>query len=966
MKKLLLLCVLSVVCSALFAQATDLVVDCQTAGLLSSKINYGDQQTVKNLKVTGIIDQTDLSFIGGLITQYNLDGILDISECHIDYYGTIDEEFHGIPGMKKKDTLRVYKIPQYVKRVDACTYNLFVDTLYFDCRMNYVKMSCFDGPSTDLNCLYLGENIDSIPDMAFLEEGLINTKLKLRSVNFHPNTRYIGNRALPFITSCNFNELKKIEYLGKNSLISTELQDTINIPKSINGTFYIFAFRYRDGQHIIIEDNISIIDGTIWGYWGGGDTNGSTSAKLIFHINNDTPPIIRNYDFSSEETNLSSSTLYVPKGAKQAYINSSWKNANIIELNPAEKIELDTHEIVLDKGYKKQLLVLFTPEDADEEKLVWESGNDSIVVVNENGIVSAVSPGQTYIHVRTSNTMLKDSCLVVVRKNVTGISFEKPDIVLRNIGDTCQLKPEITPVDATEKRIIWKSYNEQVCTVSSEGLVTATGAGTALVTATTVDGGHTATCSVKVIQHVTDLYLGEKTLSLKTGDSEQIHPTINPTNADNKKITWSSSNNLVASVDANGNVKALKAGEAWIKAVSADNAEAKDSCKITVTQPVTGITLSKESHTFDNAGEKMQLTATVLPEDATNKEVRWISSNENVCIVQNGLVTAIAAGTATVTVTTVDGSFTANCIIKVVQHVSKVELNKLTLSLKVDESERLTATISPDNAEDKTVVWSSSNEQVATVDANGNVKALKAGEAWIKAVSVDNAEAKDSCKVTVKQPVTGISLSLETIRLTNIGENIQLEATVLPEDASNKEVKWTSSNESVCVVANGKVIATGFGTTVVMATTIDGGFMASCAVVVERETISVTSVEISQLSASLKKGETLQLSATVKPENATNKNVIWKSSNENVCAVTQTGLVVAIGEGKTIITVVPENGVGQAQCEVNVTSIEDAITDIFSDGHPSKQTVYDMMGRKVTHLVKGHLYIRNGQKFIAK
>ena len=478
----------------------------------------------------------------------------------------------------------------------------------------------------------------------------------------------------------------------------------------------------------------------------------------------------------------------------------------------------------------------------------------------------------------SSDGLIRDTCKVTVKAHAESISLSTNSVVLTNIGDSQKIGVTILPENAVDKSVTWKSSNEQVCSVSQEGIIVATGAGSTIVTATTVDGGHTANCVVKVLQHVTGLSMEKKSMSLKVGENESLKAEVKPDNADDKAVKWSSSNELVATVDTTGNVKALKAGEAWIKVISVDNTEAKDSCKVTVTLPVTGVLLSKENYTFDKAGESLQLTATVQPEDASNKEVRWSSSNENVCIVQNGLVTAVAAGTATVTVTTVDGNFTASCVIKVVQHVTKVEMNKATLTLKVGEEEKLTASVSPDNAENKALTWMSSNEQIATVDTNGNVKAVKAGETWIKAVSVDNADAKDSCKVTVTQPVTDITLSQDTIQMTTIGENRQLEATVLPEDASNKDVKWKSSNESICMVANGKVIATGFGTAVVMVTTVDGGFMASCTVTVE------------------------------------NKN----------------------------------------------TAIENVSTSA------SKKPVYNMMGRRVSVLEKGRLYIRNGKKFIAK
>jgi uncharacterized protein YjdB len=667
----------------------------------------------------------------------------------------------------------------------------------------------------------------------------------------------------------------------------------------------------------------------------------------------------------SSRDNLKNSILYVPKGAKQAYQNSDWNICQIIENNPVTRISLSQHSIILNKEEKLLLSTTITPEDADDQRISWNSSNTDVVAVDENGNITAIAPGEAKIYAVSVATGIKDSCLVTVRKNVETINFTESQIVLANIGDSKKLEYIITPNDATEKAITWKSSNEQVCTVSDYGLVTATGPGTAIITVTTVDGGHTATCTVKVIQHVTGLTLEKHVSTLKVGEQELMRASISPDNADDKTVKWTSSNNQIAIVDSNGNVTAKKAGDVWIKAVSNDNAEAKDSCKLTVIQPVTGVSLSKENITFNYAGDKLQLTATITPADASNKDIRWSSTNDNVCVVNNGLVTAVGAGTASVTVTTVDGNYSASCIVKVTQHVANISLNKSTLSLKVGESERLSAIVTPDDVENKAVSWTSSNSQITFVDANGNVTALKAGEAWIKAVSNDNTAAKDSCKVSVIQPVTGIRVTPETYRMTNIGENIQLEVTVLPADATNKEVKWTSTNEAICMVANGKVIATGFGTAVVLATTTDGGFTASCAIVVEKETVPVTSIEISQTSAKLQKGEMLQLSATAKPNNATNKNVVWKSSNESICIVSQSGLMVALNEGNAIITVTPENGVGQAQCVVTVEDKANAIQNINEDVNYDVP-VYDLMGQKVTLLIKGRIYIREGKKFVAR
>jgi uncharacterized protein YjdB len=124
------------------------------------------------------------------------------------------------------------------------------------------------------------------------------------------------------------------------------------------------------------------------------------------------------------------------------------------------------------------------------------------------------------------------------------------------------------------------------------------------------------------------------------------------------------------------------------------------------------------------------------------------------------------------------------------------------------------------------------------------VKALKAGEVWISAISEDNPNAKASCKVTIIQPATGVTISYESYKMTMIGESFKLEATVLPEDATNKNVTWKSSNETVCNVINGLVFAVGYGTSVVTVTTEDGGHIAYCIVTVEQQVNGIEDVSI--------------------------------------------------------------------------------------------------------------------------
>lgn len=240
-------------------------------------------------------------------------------------------------------------------------------------------------------------------------------------------------------------------------------------------------------------------------------------------------------------------------------------------------------------------------------------------------------------------------------------------------------------------------------------------------------------------------------------------------------------------------------------------------------------------------GQNHQLLATVTPSDADNN-LTWLSSNQNIAVVtSNGIVTAKGVGTAIITARTTDGTYlTAQCVVTVTQPVESVILEKHAMTLNVGTSEQLHANVLPTTANNKKLIWSSNNPQIATVDEDGNVTGVKAGTTFIKAVSEDNPDAMDSCKVTVLQPVTGITLEPKTLELYGIGSTATLIATVLPEDASNKEVRWASSNESVCIVSNGTVVALSYGISVIIATTVDGNFIATCTVTVKEGSPNIT------------------------------------------------------------------------------------------------------------------------------
>jgi len=343
---------------------------------------------------------------------------------------------------------------------------------------------------------------------------------------------------------------------------------------------------------------------------------------------------------------------------------------------------------------------------------------------------------------------------------------------------------------------------------------------------------------------------------------------------------------------------------------------------------VTGVTLDKSSLKLA-PGKNTQLIATVLPENATNKNVTWSSSNESVATVdQNGNIQAISEGNTTIIVTTKDSGHTATCEVTVnenIIHVTGVTLDKDKLELDQGTTAQLKATVLPENATNKNVTWTSSNESITTVDQNGNVKAISEGTATITATTEDGGYT-DFCKVVVRTitiPVQSITLDKSSLSL-NKGESAQLTATVLPENATNKNVTWSSLKQSVATVdQNGNVTAKSAGNVEIAVTTEDGGYMAICKVTVTEKSVPVQSVTLNETRLELVEGESAQLTATVLPENATNKNVTWKSLDASLVTVDQNGNVTAKNPGSgvvglTTVTVTTEDGGYKASCTVTV------------------------------------------------
>ena len=297
---------------------------------------------------------------------------------------------------------------------------------------------------------------------------------------------------------------------------------------------------------------------------------------------------------------------------------------------------------------------------------------------------------------------------------------------------------------------------------------------------------------------------------------------------------------------------------------------------------VTGITVDPSELTLVE-GSTGSLAAMVSPGDATDKSVGWSSSDDSVATVDdNGTVTAISAGTSTITVMTTDGGYTATSEITVegaVVSVTGITVDPSELTLVEGSTGSLAAMVSPGDATDKSVGWSSSDDSVATVDDNGTVTAISAGTSTITVMTTDGGYTATS-EITVEGAVvsvTGITVDPSELTLVE-GSTGSLAAMVSPGDATDKSVGWSSSDDSVATVDdNGTVTAISAGTSTITVMTTDGGYTATSEITVEGAVVSVTGITVDPSELTLVEGSTGSLAAMVSPGDATDKSVGWSS-----------------------------------------------------------------------------------------
>ncbi|MBQ7323482.1 MAG: VanZ family protein [Clostridia bacterium] len=610
-------------------------------------------------------------------------------------------------------------------------------------------------------------------------------------------------------------------------------------------------------------------------------------------------------------------------------------------------VSLPTQNATMKAGDTGTLVTTVSPADASNKSLLFASSDDSVLKVYSDGRVQALQEGGAIITVTSQDNPNIQKTIAI---NVTGIRLEGLKLVLPNTtfepNKTYGCDLTYLPANTTELSVVWTSSNPAVLTVDELGKITTLSEGSAVVTVTSalypnildsveITVAYPPEPEKILVQevNVTALKVGETSLPLTNttmtiGEQGKLSCNVLPTDASNKSLAYTSSDPSIVKVYADGKVEALAVGSAEIII------SAQDGSNVSTTLPITvkGITLQGLSLTLPTTEFYPEKTYVIdlayAPANTTEKEVYWESSNPSVLTVsQTGQIQTLAEGTATVTVTsTLYPNISDSVEITVayppepekipVQQVSitalKVGSTSLSLTnptMKIGEQGKLSSKVLPSDASNKSLTYTSSAPAIVQVYADGTVKALSKGEATITIASEENPSIQATITITVIEiPVTKLTISNQKTSL-YVGNSHALEVVYTPTDTTQKDVVWSSSNKSVLTVSSKGVIkGIKEGTaTVTVTSSENSAITASYTVTVSIKPpdpeVLVTGITMKNKTEIGYVKSTHTLSATVSPSNATNKGVIWSTSDASVATVSQKGAVTFLKAGQVTITV---------------------------------------------------------------
>ena len=409
----------------------------------------------------------------------------------------------------------------------------------------------------------------------------------------------------------------------------------------------------------------------------------------------------------------------------------------------------------------------------------------------------------------------------------TTITFSVESVMVA-VGKSVAVRPAVKPYAANKKGVTYTTSDASIATVDTKGNVKGVSQGECQMIATSkYDPSVSQSVPVRVIVPVKTLTVTADSATLFVNSTLALSVAYEPADATVQNATFESSNESVATVSAQGVVAGIKRGSAKIT-VRSEDGYAKAVVALTVTQAAESIEITPETAQAA-AGRKVQLKASVLPDDASDKTVTWTSADENVATVNaKGQATIVSVGETQITATSNSNpTVTASVPVRGLELAQGVAFDNTQYSVLINQTTQLYVTVQPESTTDKSVTYTVKNKKIATVDENGLVTGLKGGKTVVYANTADGSKKRAAATIEVIVPVTGVSYKYKDVRV-GAGNRASFTASIEPSGASDKSMTWVSSDEGIATVTGTTnrftVKGRRWGRCKITGTTTDGGF----------------------------------------------------------------------------------------------------------------------------------------------
>ena len=587
---------------------------------------------------------------------------------------------------------------------------------------------------------------------------------------------------------------------------------------------------------------------------------------------------------------------------------------------PLQKITLNPASFEVNRGEKYRVAYALTPSNTTEKSVYWYSEDQSIASVDQNGIVTGVGPGETTIRcVSTINSELYGSTTVTSIVKIEDLDIVSESNTIEK-GKTLQLGVEYIPADTNQRNIRWISSDDTIATVDENGLVTAHTAGNVSITCTSEhDENIHDEFNLDVIIHISSIEFDKTSLVINKGETATINYTLYPEDVTEKDVYWTSSDESIATVDENGLVTTLKGGFVKIRCASVHDNSVYNECEIesfvslenliiTCDEGDSGLLLDRDSN--------LQLKLTYIPEDTTERDIEWISSNEEIVTVdKNGLVTSKAKGDVIISCkSTIKPEIEATFNISVMVFIKEINLSSSMLKIDRGASQTITAELVPSDTFQTEVVWEVIDKDTGLVEITDNsleclINAVEKGNVTVRCKSVLRPEIYKDCEVKVIVIPKEIIFELNELESSkghlHPNETFVIQYSFIPEDATETDVIWSSSNDNLIKVDNGVVTAVGnvTGSTTITCTSVINSLVTkSCNVELK---LPIEEIILSDSSLVLDRTDSQVITAALSPIDTCQDDVIWE----------------IVGEGNKYIEIEPDG----LNCSIRANAIGNAI-----------------------------------------